>query len=236
MSATLLALDGNGRLRIDVRGVTPPRDCRIEAEWSRSCRANPRLFDGRILAVRGIDAVGGVIHAVPERFSHVVCAAEGVSQPVTILSVTGVIECVMDGCACVLVGRRGSATRSYPGMWELAPAGGLHAVEGRALIGFGHVLATLAAELQEEAGIVAPLLGARAVALVADPFARSVDIIVRARLEEASTPPEASGAHEWEYSSLRWVPIVGFGAFASSARGGVIEPTLAVARWLGWIV
>ncbi|MCW5757682.1 MAG: NUDIX hydrolase [Phycisphaeraceae bacterium] len=235
MTTRLIALDATLPMRIEVRGKGRARDARIERAWEHACATNPRLFDGDILAVRGIDSAASVVHASPDRFSHVVCPVPGVSQRVTILSVTGVIEAMLDGLACVLMGRRGACTRSYPGMWEFAPAGGLHSVQAPASLGLEQVLSTLTCELAEEAGINAPLEGVRAVALVADAEADSVDVIVRARLAGEAPGPAPGGAHEWEYSCLRWVPLDGFGAFAASEPGGMIEPTLVVARWLGWL-
>lgn len=120
-------------------------------------------------------------------------------------------------------------------MWEFAPAGGLHAVEGPAVLGMPQVLWALRAELEEEVGIGTPLLEARVVGLVADAAACSVDVIVRARLANGTPMPARRGEHDWEYSSVRWVPVEGFRAFVASAPGGVIEPTRVVARWLGWL-
>lgn len=120
-------------------------------------------------------------------------------------------------------------------MWEFAPAGGLHSVEGPAVLGMPQVLRALGSELEEEVGMGSLLLWARVVGLLVDASACSVDVIVRARLANGTPVPAVRGEHDWEYSSVRWVPVEGFRAFVGSAVGGVIEPTRVVARWLGWL-
>jgi hypothetical protein len=233
VSATLLPL--GGAIRIVVRGAQPARDQRVEGCWAAACEDNPRLFDGPILAVRAIDAGSGVVAASPERFAHVVCPGPGRSMATTILSVTGVIEVSVDGVDHVLLARRGLATRSYPGMWEFAPAGGLHVPASPAVLGLDDVMATLRAELVEEVGVEAPLGGAQAVALVADAEARSLDVIVRARIAGEAPPLRIGGAHAWECAEALWVAISELPAVFDGCQGGVITPTVEVARWLGWL-
>ncbi|MFI4882722.1 MAG: NUDIX hydrolase [Phycisphaerales bacterium JB064] len=235
MSVTLLELPERRGLRLEVRGAMPSQDPAIEAAWQAACSANPKLFDGPILSVRGIDAGGGVIHAAADRFSHVVCNRPGRSMATTILSVTGVIESSIGNRPCVLLARRGRSTRSYPGMWEFAPAGGLHVPERRGALGLGHVLETLRTELAEEVGVTAHLEQARAVALVADADARSLDIIVRAHIAGPAPVLRIGGEHAWECSEARWVFVDEVASFLRDAEGGVIEPTLEIARWLGWM-
>lgn len=235
MSVTLLALPEHRGLRLEIRGGMPTRDPAIEGAWQAACASNPKLFDGPILSVRGIDAGGGVIHAAPDRFSHVVCDRPGRSMATTILSVTGVIESSVGNRPCVLVARRGRATRSYPGMWEFAPAGGLHAPDRQGTLGLDRVLQTLRAELAEEVGVTSSLERARAVALVADAAARSLDIIVRAHISGNAPELRIAGEHAWECWEARWVFVDEVGRFLRSAEGGVIEPTLGIACWLGWM-
>lgn len=231
MSVTLLPL--RAPLRIKVSGTLPSRDPRIESGWAEACASNPRLFDGEILAVDAIDAPAGVVRASPERFAHVVCPWPGGTT--TILSVTGVIESTLDGEPCVLLARRGASTRSYPGMWEFAPAGGLHVPESPATLGLDDIMGTLRAELAEEVGVSGTLLGAQAVALVSDEDASSVDIIVRASLDGPAPGLSIPAEHAWECAQARWIAVDRVAEFLGSAPGGVIEPTFAIARFLGWV-
>lgn len=208
----------------------PARDPRIEDSWSLACARNPRLFDGEILAVDSIDAPAGLIRASRERFAHVVCPRP--ERSTVILSVTGVIESVLDGERCVLLAQRGALTRSYPGMWEFAPAGGLQA--SAALVHLDGVLVTLRAELGEEVGVRAALHDARAVALVHDEVASSLDVVVRASLAGPAPVLSIAGEHAWECARARWVGVGDVASFLETAPGGVIEPTLAIASFLGW--
>ncbi|MFI4916376.1 MAG: hypothetical protein ACIAS6_07720 [Phycisphaerales bacterium JB060] len=221
-------------LRLVVGGTRPGRDPSIENLWRAACGKNPRLFDGPVLAVRSIDMAAGVIEATPDRFAHVVCQASDRSVPVTILSVTGVIESTIDERPHVLLARRGLRTRSYPDMWEFAPAGGLHIPERPGVFGLHHVLETLSTELNEEVGVRSPLRGARAIGLVVDAVARSVDVVVRTALEGAAPPLRTSDEHAWECSEAQWIPVDAFDDVIDHLVGGVIEPTRAIARHLGW--
>ncbi|UYV14124.1 MAG: hypothetical protein NCW75_07485 [Phycisphaera sp.] len=230
MSVSLVPL--RAPLRIEVCGSRPALDPRVELEWAKACAGNPRLFDGEILAVDSIDASAGVIHASPDRFAHVVCPRP--ERPTEILSVTGVIESTRDGEPCVLLARRGTSTRSYPGMWEFAPAGGLHVPESPSVLDLNGVMRTLRAELAEEVGVTSPLQDARVVASVVDRAARSVDIIVRATIGGPAPALSSAGEHAWECAEARWVAVERVPGFLGSAPGGVIEPTLAVARFLDW--
>lgn len=196
---------------------------------------NPRLFDGPILALHAIDPASTTLHARPDRFAHVACARQDRAVPTTILSVTGIVRATVDGRPCVLLARRGGATRSYPGMWEFAPAGGLHAVHGPAHLGLEHVLSTLRDELAEEVGITAALQTPAVRAVVLDGLARSADIVVEAWLAGTPRPVTPAGEHHWECQAARWQPIETLGAFLGQAPGGVIAPTLAIARHMGWI-
>ncbi len=153
--------------------------------------------------------------------------------PVTILSVTGVIIATSDTVPQVLLARRGRQTRSYPGMWEFAPAGGLGEPQSPTF-GIEGVLPTLAAELNEEVGIADPLCDQQTIGLVVDPHARSVDIVIRAEVANGLPSLRTDGAHAWECIDARWVPIQEFEQETAQFDGGVIEPTLAIARHLGW--
>jgi len=235
VSTRFVSLPAGRPLRINVRGELPDRHASIQAEWSAACKKNPRLFDGPILAVTAMDSAAGVIDARPERFAHVVCTRPRRAIPTTILSVTGVIEAMHKGSRCVLLARRGAQTRSYPGQWEFAPAGGLHPVEAPAVLTIQHVLDTLAAEFAEEVGIAAKLQHPRPIGLIADASASSVDIVVRASVDAAESEFRIAGDHAWEITEARWVPTEALPSFLASARGGVIEPTITIARRLGWV-
>lgn len=235
MICSIIELAPTRPLRLEILGAMPDRDPAIQAAWNDAARQNPRLFDGPILAVQTVDPASNTIRATPERFAHVVCSRDWTTLTTTILSVTGIIEANRGGQPCILVARRGPSTRSYPGMWEFAPAGGLHPVANTSVLGLNHVLRTLRAELLEEVGIDVPLQNVQPIAVVADPTARSMDIAVRAQLPGEAPKPRIQGEHAWECSEATWVPISEVARFLLSAPGGAIEPTVALARWLGWL-
>ncbi len=120
-------------------------------------------------------------------------------------------------------------------MWEFAPAGGLQVPESPAVLDVQDVLVTLRTELAEEVGVTAALQDARAVALVLDEAASSLDVVVRASIAGPGPVLSITGEHAWECAQARWVIIDGVAAFLASASGGVIEPTLEIARYLGWL-
>ncbi|MEO1008865.1 MAG: NUDIX hydrolase [Planctomycetota bacterium] len=214
-----------------VAGPRPARDPGIAERWRAATEANPRLFDGPILAITAIDAASATLHARLDRFAHLVCPRAAV-VPVSILSITGIIEAQAGRRPVVLAGRRGRSTRSYPGMWEFGPSGGLEAADDARVLGQPDLLRTLRRELHEEVGIAHPLRDARVVGIVPDPGARSVDVLVRARLEGDPPPLRPPREHAWEYDEARWIPIADLPAFLDHEP--VIGPMIATARWLGW--
>ncbi|MBK7403483.1 MAG: NUDIX domain-containing protein [Phycisphaerales bacterium] len=159
------------------------------------------------------------------------------------LAVTGVITAAdPHGREHVLLGRRGAATFIYPGLWELAPGGGLESED---------VWGQLVREMEEELEI--PGLSERATELLEppgprdllglsiDPNTPSVDVVVRVRLTggtgsiAAGLDAPAGGEHAWEYGSTRWVPVEELGVMAAAEYGSIIPPTLAIWQGLGWI-
>lgn len=219
-------------LHIEIEGERPTLADSIRASWQTAQSENPRLFDGPILAVRSVDVASGHVIARLDRFAHVVCQPGGRSVPTTILSVTGVVEAGDHDSPRMLLARRGAQTRSYPGMWEFAPAGGLEASASPASLDLEGVMRTLRTELREEVGVVSPLCDARAIGLVFDPRARSLDVIVRARIEGEPPPLRTGGEHAWECADARWIDAAELDRMLATLEGGVIEPTLEIARHL----
>ncbi|MBN4052673.1 hypothetical protein JYU07_00150, partial [Roseiflexus sp. AH-315-K22] len=142
-------------------------DAASDDAWDHLCAQNPRLFDGPILALTRLDLDEGALWCVRDSYRRL--ALRDVCQDdVTILSVTVVLEASDErGCPHLLLGKRGLRTRSYPGLWELGPAGGLDVPPvGVATLDHTDLLAQANAELREEVGIREPIRTARAIALV----------------------------------------------------------------------
>lgn len=195
--------------------------------WDALRRANPRLFNGPVLGVRGAEVTPGGVRLTLGLGSYLtLCTQEPDGPRLVQGSVTGLVRGA-DGR--VLLGRRGASTRLYPGLWELAPSGGIDppaSGPGPAwALGGADVLAQLRRELREEVGGGLQIEGARALALVEDDAGPSCDVVVG-----ASVRGEPGGG-SWEYAEWRWVAPGGLGAFGAVHR--LSPPTRALLRALG---
>jgi|GEM_PF-6854483 len=119
-------------------------------------------------------------------------------------------------------------------MWEFAPAGGLHVPASPSVLDLADIMQTLRAELAEEVGINDPPRDPVAIAVVSDQTASSVDIVVRALIDGPAPALSIAGEYSWECSQAKWVHLDQVTGFLGLAPGGVIEPTLAIARFVGW--
>jgi hypothetical protein len=124
--------------------------------------------------------------------------------------------------------------RIYPGLWENAPAGAVEPPSAPGLWGAEHLARTLAKEEHEEVGWDLGPGGFRPIALVEDPRARSVDVVLRRDLAASPTPP-CRRDHRGEYADLRWVPVHTLPPWLGTSSGIASPPTLALLRFLGWL-
>lgn len=235
-------------LRVEVSGaapaIAPAEREHTERAWTRLCAANPRLYSGPLLAVVSVDFDRGVYHCRRDEFKRLAVQPE-VHTGVQLLSVTGVLT-ARDamGRPHVLLGRRGEQTRVYPGMWELAPAGGVpppHA--SRRDLGEDDLIAQLLDEGEEELGVRFERARVRPACLIArDLIAHSDDVTLEIAhhapgsvelLSEAMRAPRAE--HAWEYSQTRWVPLDTIRQFDDAFADEIIITTRATFRGLGWI-
>ncbi len=117
------------RLNVSIDGAAPEADERteqkIEATWAKLTEANPRLFDGPILALAQFNPATGAVVCRRDTYRRLTVQGE-VETGVVLMAVNGVITARdRAGVEHVLLGRRSVSTRMYGGMWELIPAGGL---------------------------------------------------------------------------------------------------------------
>jgi len=216
-----------------------------EHAWRELLDGNDRLHDGPIWSVVELSPAALVVRA--ERYKRLCVQVDSRvgDLGVRVLGVKGLLTGTdKHGTRRVLIARRGSATRIYQGLWELAPAGG---VDVRAALSPGALVATLRGELREELGEhaaevvegVAPVF----VAAVIDPIALSVDVIAQLAWPAVVDPRAglcADAACSWEYVDLAWVSAGDLAAMLAGAPGGephavLSPPTLAVLSWLGWL-
>lgn len=222
-------------LRIEIEAGEPPEpDAGMLARWGEATASNPRLFNGPILRFMSFDAAAGVIRAKRDSYLRYAMqrfdpASASPERDVYHLAVTGVVLTPdARGRECVMLGRRGVSTFVYPGMWELAPGGGLESAD---------IGDQLAREMEEELGLppgrALPPEPDAVLGLSIDPNTPSVDVVVRVRLG-AGAAGEAT--HDWEYQTARAVPREDLPSFvAREGEAGIIPPTLAILRGLDWI-
>jgi len=227
--ATVIELGKSAaQLRVE---IDPPRahgaEAQIDRRWSELCAANPRLFNGRILAFLGADLGANVIRARVDEYKRMAVQPE-IDTGVIQFGVTGLLTA--EKPRLVLLGKRSGQTHVHPGRWELAPSGGVDAPDDhRRTLLIEDLHRQIAREVAEEIGSSVPMR-ARPIALCHDPVAPSTDVIFDIALD-APVPP----AGNWEYDELAWVPIDNL-AFELRARNiDLIAPSRAVLQWRRWL-
>ncbi|MFT5424186.1 MAG: 8-oxo-dGTP pyrophosphatase MutT (NUDIX family) [Phycisphaerales bacterium] len=217
----------------------------FERRWAGLCAANPRLFNGPILAYNAFDASTSTVRAHTSDYKHLAVQRDFDSRlpgGTTILSVTGILTATAQGnTRCVCVAQRSHSTRVYGGLWELAPSGGIDVPGGidspgeidtprdSSLLAFdGELAATaLKTELKEELGLepyTCDWSAARILGLVLDERSGSLDIMfhVEHRPPRSAQPIPiglwpASGGSSWEYEAVRWVPLIELADFVRTS-------------------
>jgi 8-oxo-dGTP pyrophosphatase MutT (NUDIX family) len=204
-------------------GPSPPASPDVLRVWAEMAAANPRLYNGPILAVDSLDAQSGEIKARRDTYQRLVVQPR-VRTGVRQLSVTGVVIGRDErGVPCVLLGKRSDRTRMYAGMWELGPSGGVEPPpDGVMTLDHSALLAELRREAQEEAGIDVYGRGLP-LAIVYDPSAESYDVVLM-----VNTDRRVAAAHTpvgWEYHEIRWVPVHELRALERAMGAEMILPT-----------
>ena len=131
----------------------------------------------------------------------------------------------------MLLGQRGPQLRSYPGMWEIGPAGGVEPQDDDERVSIDRIRAALGAEIVEEIGVAIDTSKARCIGVCSDDAARSLDIVLRIDLDGAAPQPRHGAG--WEYQDAAWVAIEDLPRF--TAERATIAPSRAIMRALGWI-
>lgn len=227
-----------------------------EERWAALCAANPRVHDGEILAVRGVDFESCVVRCERERYKrlavqprdgHTSGASREGGGEVRILGVKGFITARdKEGGEHVLIGRRGRQTRVYGGLWETAPAGGVAVPPADvAELRVSDLAASVEEEGEEELGV---RFGgdtgghrddARVVAVCRDYVAGSDDVFMAMELGGEIDPRRSPACQQhtdgWEYSDTAWLARGDAAAFDARSPAALIAPVRAVLRVLGWI-
>lgn len=217
----------------------------IAAAWGALCLGNPRLHDGPVLAVAHIDPQTNLIVCRRDSYRRLaVQTAEPVAASVDTgvyqLSVTGaIIGRDRAGLPHILIGRRGTETRMYGGMWELAPAGGIDPPPpSRDRLGAGDIFAALAREAREELALDLGAEPCRAVLVCRDEHARSDDLVLPVYLPgtiDPRKPPACAASTSWEYLDTAWLALDDAGSFVSRHAGACIPPARALLASTHWL-
>lgn len=207
----------------------------VERVWAGLRRRVPQMFDGPVWAVEDWESESCTLRCRRSSYKPFACGLAGAPVEEWLVAVTGlVVRRDKGGSERALLGRRGGATWLYEGMWELGPSGGVQP-RGAGAPTLEDLRRQLGEELQEEAGVRADCAGAEPVAVCTDPLARSLDVVMRVEVGSGAAA-DASVVHpRAEYSEIRWVERGAMARFCVEAPGGVIGPTGAALRALGWI-
>jgi hypothetical protein len=235
-----VGIEDVGRLRFEMApSPVLPREAEaiIERVWEQMRREQPRLYDGPVLLTDPLDAHGGRI--VVKRGTYKwLATANASSVAFRALGVQGVVVARdREGREHVLLGRRGSEVRMYPGLWENAPSGTVSGPEpGEEIIGWPSVIRTLRAEGMEELGIDLHQASVQWIALLEDAEACSVDVVLRLTLmqnvEELRLPCAIYEGGRWEYVDAAWVWMSELGEWVEKQGHAVSAPTRGLVRWM----
>ena len=234
-------------LRIDIDHASPtglPEEAEAEVQrrWAALRHENPRLHDGRILSVAALDADRGHVNATVGSFKHLAVQGDGLDLGVRLLGVKAVILARdAAGHEHVLLARRGTETRIYGGMWEVAPAGGIDPPPvGVASLSTSEVIATVRHEARDELGLALDVADARLLAIARDDTAHCYDFFCALTWPEIIDPRRglicaaSAEANDWEYLDTVWLPRREADQFDRDHAAAIVGPARAVLRWMGW--
>lgn len=223
----------SGELTIEISDapseIPPDIADATERRWAQLLEANPRHFDGPILAIESFDPDTNTIHARREGYKRLAVQPEAPTG-VRLLSVTGFITALDEHLQpCVLIARRSEQTRVHGGLWELAPSGGIDPPASAPTLTLEYVRTQLATEMREELGLELDTSSAHSIALVVEDAGFSVDIVMRLH---TNAPIESLGINtdSWEYTDARWIPLDEAPRFAYIHTGELIPSTRNMLR------
>jgi len=228
--------------RFDILGPFEPdaaTGAAIDRVWDQMRRENPRLYDGPVL-LADREAVRAERLVCRRGGYKVLAAAAKLGLYVRALGVQGVVLAKdADAEECILLGRRGSETRIYAGMWENAPSGTVEPPRtGGSFVDAADFSGALRAEGLEELGVDLTRVRERWIALLDDAQACSVDVVLRLDLPEPIDPRKTvcrvDDTNAWEYLDTAWVPTSRLKDWMSRSRDAISPPTIALFRFLGW--
>lgn len=234
-------------LRFEIVGELKPEGhvaAAIGHMWEELRRENPRLFDGPILLADGLADGLADCHAllhdrlIARRSTYrVLATAAHVGMQVRALGVQALVTGVDDRkVEHVLMGRRGSQTRVYQGLWENAPSGTIvPPPPGEKFIDWPHFSRALMDEGLEELGLNLSASNMGWMALVDDGIAQSLDVVLSVLMHDPIDPRRSVCAsddrHRWEYLDTAWVPRAKVMEWIEAHASAVSPATRGLVRW-----
>lgn len=270
--ARLSERTGDARVRVEMLARPPrvvvvpapmaesptPLSSEIDRVWNALCADNPALYDGPIVRVESFDAERGEVVCSRSSFKHL-ATADRLGLSTRQLGIVGWITGRdRQGREHVLLGRRGSDTRVYQGLWENAPSGG---VSPRLLAAppretaIDVLFEALREEAEEELAMTlaswteVSRSGASVRRWIVDDLAHSLDLVAEidlgnidpTRIDQCGSAGGVAGGAcarsrpDGEYLDAGWVARDEWSRFATSSPRDVLSPpTLALAASLGW--
>jgi hypothetical protein len=208
------------RVEIDATPVEeePAHRAVIEEAWERIRAANPRAFNGPILAYLASGPENNLVVCRRDEYRRLAVLPE-IETGLVQLGVTGVLEARDEaGTRHVLLGLRSHATRVFGGRWEFGPSGGVDPPP----VG-----------LPVDPDPTPPL------GLLHEPVGRSCELVVRVSIrrpveELIALIDRENRTSRWEYDAVRWVAVDELGAFVDAHPA--IPSALALAELVpSWV-
>jgi hypothetical protein len=215
------------------RDRPPPPTRAVEEEWARRLAANPRLYDGPLLAVQHYDHEMACISCRRDGFMRL-AVQPAVPTGVRLLAVTALLSARDEmGREHVLLGRRSEQTRVFGGMWEIGPSGGVTPPPATLeRLDLDYLSKRLGEEISEEIGLDVVCTGTP-VAYVRDLVASSDDLVLRFTLGRLADAAPLARPANWEYTETVWMPVDTATQWDSGTQ--TIAATRAIFRVMGWI-
>lgn len=219
---------------LDARAPDPALVPRINDAWESLRAANPRYHDGAMLVVESRSPL------TVRRDTYRTLATAAIFDPtIRALGVQGVvIGRDRSEHEHTLFGRRSAETRIYGGLWENAPSGGMTAAPGRGALSLGDFIGALRGEGIEELGLDLADAEIKPIALLDDPRAFSIDLVLEVRphrpIDPRAIPCSARDGGRWEYIDAAWVRWDQIGGWMRRDRAAFSPSTLVLANRYGW--
>jgi 8-oxo-dGTP pyrophosphatase MutT (NUDIX family) len=230
------------RVEIDATPVEeePAHRAVIEEAWERIRAANPRAFNGPILAYLASGPENNLVVCRRDEYRRLAVLPE-IETGLVQLGVTGVLEARDEaGTRHVLLGLRSHATRVFGGMWEFGPSGGVDPPPvGQASMDADDIWRVLINEIREEVGLPVDPDPTPPLGLLHEPVGRSCELVVRVSIrrpveELIALIDRENRTSRWEYDAVRWVAVDELGAFVDAHPA--IPSALALAELVpSWV-